>query len=64
MQDKIDILFISNFSNSLNELEGSVAKYLDKNINYKILTYRKTDIKNSISYEEFINNNFDYIDNK
>lgn len=59
--DNIDILFVSNFSYTLNEVENNVAKFLDKDMNYMILTYRKTDMKNSYSYEEFIDKNFDFI---
>ncbi len=61
--EEIDILFVSNYSDSLNSVLNEVAENLDKDIKYKILSYRKTNIKNSISYEEFIENNFDYINN-
>ena len=58
----LDILFVSNFSKNLDETENNIAIHLPSNIKYKILTYRKTDIKNSFSYEEFIVKNYDEIE--
>ena len=52
------ILFVSNFSNFLNETEDRVASYLPKNCKYKILTYKICEINDSFSYENFIEKNF------
>ena len=52
------ILFVSNFSNFLNETEDKVASYLPQNCKYKILTYKVCEINNSFSYENFIEKNF------
>ena len=57
----VDILFVSNYSDSLNKTESKIALKLDKSISYKILTYRETGIKNSTSYESYIQENYDYI---
>ncbi len=58
----MDILFISNFSYSLDNTLSEVAKHLNRNIKYKILTYRKSNILNSESYENFLEKNFGYIE--
>ncbi len=59
---RYDIVFVSNFSNNLNKTFKAVTENLE-NKNYKILTYRKTDIKNSYSYEEYIEKNYNNIEN-
>lgn len=60
--NSIDILFVSNFSKNLDKTENNIAINLPYNIKYKILTYRKSDIKNSYSYEEFLISNYDEIE--
>lgn len=59
---KYDIVFVSNFSNNLNKTFKKVTEKL-KYENYQILTYRKTDMKNSYSYEEYIEKNYNNIKN-
>ena len=58
-----DILLVSNFSTSLDKTHNEISSFFTNDIKYKILTYRKTDIKNSHSYEEFLENNFEYVKN-
>lgn len=56
----VDILFVSNFSDNLDKrFEKVSAELLDTT--YMILTYRKTALQNSYSYEEFLEKNFDHI---
>lgn len=57
----LDILFVSNFSKNLDETENRIAGNLPDEIGYMILTYRKSNIKNSFSYEEFLMENYDDI---
>ena len=59
---KTDIVFVSNFSNNLNKTFEKVTEKLENN-SYKILTYRRTDIENSYSYEEYLEKNFNDIKN-
>jgi len=56
-----DIVFVSNFSTKMNETNRNIASKLPEDISYKILTYRKTDMENSFSYEEFLDLNYDDI---
>jgi len=58
-----DIVFVSNYSYSLNNTLKYISENLSKDIKYKIVTYKKSSIKNSVSYEDFISNNYDLINN-
>ena len=60
-EEKYDVIFVSNYSDSLNRTLQKVAHNMDASTKYKILTYRKTDIDNATSYEEFIADDFDKI---
>lgn len=59
-----DILLVSNFSKNLNKTEENIVENLPQNIKYAILTYRRSNIKNEYSFEEFLenstNSSFDY----
>ncbi len=59
---KYDVLFISNYSNNLNSTLSKIGNHIPENINYLILTYKRTNIKNSISYEDFLLNERGFID--
>lgn len=63
MQDNYstDILFIGNFQLAMEQIEEGIAKHLPSDKSYRILTYRKSEIPNSVSYEEFITENYDLI---
>ncbi|MCV6607654.1 MAG: hypothetical protein OIF32_05535 [Campylobacterales bacterium] len=60
--EKIDILLVSNYSDSLNDFHKKISSHFSKEINYKILTYRKADVTNSFSYEEFLENEIEKIE--
>lgn len=60
--NKIDVLLVSNYSNNLNEFHEKVVSNFPKSIKYKILTYRKTNIENAYSYEEFLEENIESIE--
>jgi len=56
-----DIVFVSNFSTNLDFTIDQIRKNLDSNINSIILTYKKSNVANSISYEEFLENEFEKV---
>jgi len=62
-KEKIDILFVSNFSENLTLTESRIIDYLPNNLKSRILTYKKSNIKNTYSYEEFLEENYDYVNN-
>ena len=55
------IIFVSNYSDSLNNTMNSIAENLSKDLEYKILTYRKMKIENSYSYEEYLEKNYEIL---
>ena len=56
-----NILFVGNLQLSLEQVEDKIANFLPKDIDYRILTYKKTDIFSSNTYEDFILDNYEYI---
>ena len=60
--EDINILFVGNFQLSMEKIEHEIASFLPENINYNVLTYKKSDIKLSYSYENYLLKNYDYID--
>jgi len=58
---KVDILFVSNFSEYLNATESEMIKHLPSEIECKILTYKNSKIANTYSYERFLEDNYNYI---
>jgi len=58
---KKKVLFVSNFSDYLNETEECISSYLENKIEYKILTYKISQIKKSLSYEAFLIENYDKV---
>jgi len=54
---KSEILFVSNYSDTLTRTEHNIASRLNDKIAYKILTYRKSSLPNTVSYEEFLEDN-------
>lgn len=51
----LDLLFVSNYSPNLDQLEGWIGQDLEPS--YAILTYRASDLENAYSYEAFLEAN-------
>ena len=55
--NKYEIVFISNFSTNLDNFLFDISKEFS-DLDFIILTYRKSHLKNTYSYEEFLEKNY------
>jgi len=56
-----DVVFVSNYSSNLDYTLDQTRRNLPSHINSIVLTYKKSNIRNSFSYEEFLENEFEKI---
>ena len=56
-----DVVFVSNYSSNLDYTLDQTRRNLPSHINSIVLTYKKSNIRNSFSYEEYLENEFEKI---
>jgi len=56
-----DIVFISNYSSNLDYTLDQTRRNIPAHLKSIILTYKKSNIRNSFSYEEFLENEFEKV---
>ena len=61
LNNRLDILFVSNYSDNLNATEDIMRQNMPSDLKCEILTYRDSAIKDSYSYEQYIKKNYEII---
>jgi hypothetical protein len=61
LNNRLDILFVSNYSDNLNATEDIMRQNMPSDLKCEILTYRDSAIKDSYSYEQYIEKNYEII---
>jgi hypothetical protein len=61
MPNGCDIVFVSNYSSNLDYTLDQIRINLPAHVNSIVLTYKKSNIRNSFSYEEFLESEFEKV---